>query len=697
MKSAGVCKRRSKGYEKMEIGVGEDTSLSLDVTNKLETHVMVVDDDSTTLALVAAMLKTWKYQVVAVRNPMDALSTLRISHTQFDLVVTDLHMPQMNGIELQRQVEEEFKIPVVIMSSNDEESVILETLEGGAVFYLVKPVTRDDLKNVWQYSVSAKNKGKAAVVVEEIGTNTHNDIIGHGSSSPDDDDDDDEKMSFENSNNRDQGSSSSFANEGKTSGGGTDINRRKNKRKDSNNKGKSKKMNKEDDGDDDDDESRAPKKAKVVWTNSLHNRFLQAIRHIGLDRAVPKKILEFMAMPGLTRENVASHLQKYRLFLKRVAEQGTASCKTLTDRALRSSFATGHPWLMFNNLQQNYPHNLNLQMGRQFQLQFHPGFGFPASLTASSLGLTRHPYNQQGASTSNAVTPRLGYGQSSLLNYNQSHFSTSLFGNRNLVDYQANNRSVLGSNYDDINGTSLPSQRAAGLSNVLLSGTASSSSGHIYQQQNQARPHLYTNTTPLFDFGSDSTPNTTNNNFGGIRGAGDGQLINGQGQIRFDNSTNLSSGLDQGGYGLMNATSNSNNNVNLSPVQTNQIPSTFGNNVGQQASATELPPLPQQQYHELSGNNNGAAGGENFTSNLLINNNISNPPFDNNAQQLGGTGDLSDIFLQPTTEFQIPGTDEVRNPNLGANAYPLEGYTPILKEDMEDDFLDALLDGSAPF
>lgn len=49
--------------------------------------------------------------VVTVRNAIDALATLRVQ--KFDLVVTDLHMPEMNGLELQKRVEEEFKLPVI--------------------------------------------------------------------------------------------------------------------------------------------------------------------------------------------------------------------------------------------------------------------------------------------------------------------------------------------------------------------------------------------------------------------------------------------------------------------------------------------------------------------------------------------------------------------------------------------------------
>lgn len=48
---------------------------------------------------------------------------------------------------------------------------------------------------------------------------------------------------------------------------------------------------------------------QVDWTTELHRRFVQAVEQLGLDKAVPSKILEIMAVDGLTRHNIASHLQ----------------------------------------------------------------------------------------------------------------------------------------------------------------------------------------------------------------------------------------------------------------------------------------------------------------------------------------------------------------------------------------------------
>lgn len=51
--------------------------------------------------------------MTGVKHPMEAISTLRMSRGLFDLIVTDYHMPVMNGIELQQRVHEEFGLPVI--------------------------------------------------------------------------------------------------------------------------------------------------------------------------------------------------------------------------------------------------------------------------------------------------------------------------------------------------------------------------------------------------------------------------------------------------------------------------------------------------------------------------------------------------------------------------------------------------------
>ena len=48
---------------------------------------------------------------------------------------------------------------------------------------------------------------------------------------------------------------------------------------------------------------------QVDWTPELHRRFVQAVEQLGIDKAVPSRILEIMGTDCLTRHNIASHLQ----------------------------------------------------------------------------------------------------------------------------------------------------------------------------------------------------------------------------------------------------------------------------------------------------------------------------------------------------------------------------------------------------
>ncbi|KAK6927011.1 SANT/Myb domain [Dillenia turbinata] len=73
----------------------------------------------------------------------------------------------------------------------------------------------------------------------------------------------------------------------------------------------------------DDPSTRTSKRPRLVWTPQLHKRFVDVVAHLGIKNAVPKTIMQLMNVEGLTRENVASHLQKYRLYLKRM--QGLSS------------------------------------------------------------------------------------------------------------------------------------------------------------------------------------------------------------------------------------------------------------------------------------------------------------------------------------------------------------------------------------
>ncbi|KAG0462279.1 hypothetical protein HPP92_020755 [Vanilla planifolia] len=107
-----------------------------------------------------------------------------------------------------------------------------------------------------------------------------------------------------------------------------------------------------------DNSTRTSKRPRMVWTPQLHKRFMDVVSHLGIKNAVPKTIMQLMNVEGLTRENVASHLQKYRLFLKRI--QGD------TDEGPSSSF---DPLFASMPVLQSF-HEQQLQQPMQMQMPY---------------------------------------------------------------------------------------------------------------------------------------------------------------------------------------------------------------------------------------------------------------------------------------------------------------------------------------
>jgi len=76
-------------------------------------------------------------------------------------------------------------------------------------------------------------------------------------------------------------------------------------------------------------------KVRFVWSSELHERFEQAVAKLGVDRAKPQAISQLMGIEGdnaPTRQNIKSHLQKYRLFVKKRAAQAAGELPPSTSK-----------------------------------------------------------------------------------------------------------------------------------------------------------------------------------------------------------------------------------------------------------------------------------------------------------------------------------------------------------------------------
>ncbi|KAL5568231.1 hypothetical protein UlMin_024806 [Ulmus minor] len=185
----------------------------------------------------------------------DVLGTSKIG---FDIVTSDVHMPDMDGFKLLEHLGWRWIcLSSVMMSADDGKAVVIKGVTHRACDYLIKHVRMEALKNIWQHVVrKKKNEWKD---LEQSGTNewTWRSL---------------------------------------------------------------KKRKEEDDDNEERDDSLTLKKPLVVWSIELHQQFVAIVNQLGIDSAVLKKILQLMNVLGLTRENVASHLQKYRLYLRRISD-----------------------------------------------------------------------------------------------------------------------------------------------------------------------------------------------------------------------------------------------------------------------------------------------------------------------------------------------------------------------------------------
>lgn len=224
-------------------------------------HVLVVDDDIIFLSLLEKKLRQCDYKVTACTRASQAISLVMENKDGFDIVMSDVYLPGQDGFKLLEVVGIGLGLPVIMMSENGETDIVMRSITGGACDFLIKPIRTEELRTIWQHVVRRhRHQNHPWNPKDNHGDLSDRCIVMAGESN-------------------------------KRKHGGCEV------IKDVN----------------------CLKTARVHWTPQLHQRFVKAVNQTGLDNAAPKRILEMMNVQGLTRENVASHLQKYRLYLKRLS------------------------------------------------------------------------------------------------------------------------------------------------------------------------------------------------------------------------------------------------------------------------------------------------------------------------------------------------------------------------------------------
>src|ERR1700746_1180586 len=108
-------------------------------------RILVVDDEETIREIVCSMLTTANYRCRQAASGMEALALLE-SGEQFELMLSDLMMANLDGIGLLEKTKERFPdMPVVMVTAVHDISVALQALRNGAYDYLLKPFEREQL------------------------------------------------------------------------------------------------------------------------------------------------------------------------------------------------------------------------------------------------------------------------------------------------------------------------------------------------------------------------------------------------------------------------------------------------------------------------------------------------------------------------------------------------------------------------
>src|SRR3982750_4015318 len=105
---------------------------------QFKASVLVVDDDPDVLRGVVRLLRSQGYSVTSAMNGADAARS--VHGRSFDVIVSDIKMPGMDGIQLLREVREhDLHVPVVLVTGEPAVSTAVQALEYGAFHYLTKP------------------------------------------------------------------------------------------------------------------------------------------------------------------------------------------------------------------------------------------------------------------------------------------------------------------------------------------------------------------------------------------------------------------------------------------------------------------------------------------------------------------------------------------------------------------------------
>jgi len=146
--------------------------------NSLKKNILIVDDNFDMLDLLQRHIKILNYHTYKASSVSEAIEVLR--YNTIDLLITDIQMPEVNGIELLKYTEEHFpELPKLVITGMPSVDNAVNALQSGALGYLIKPFTIEELSTSIKSSLlkSINTKSNSETLLTE--QNSYAEIIGH--------------------------------------------------------------------------------------------------------------------------------------------------------------------------------------------------------------------------------------------------------------------------------------------------------------------------------------------------------------------------------------------------------------------------------------------------------------------------------------------------------------------------------------
>ncbi|KAG6519868.1 two-component response regulator-like APRR2 [Zingiber officinale] len=271
--------------------------------------VLLMEKDESSALETKSKLEEMDYKVSLYHNEEDAMEAVSKQVDNFHVAIVEVTSSDHCGSFKILEIAQD--LPTIVISNVQCLNTMMKCIALGAAEFLQKPLSEDKLRSIWQHAVhkafnakslklikdqnnpetTEKDEDEAATVTDRLSAPSTPQLEQGGRFQPDEE--------FQETTNCSAlPCSSSCLHSADNSQSDSDGQRKKKLLPNSSSLNGARNRR---------------KKIKVDWTAELHRRFVQAVEQLGAEQAIPSKILQLMQVEGLTRHNVASHLQKYRM------------------------------------------------------------------------------------------------------------------------------------------------------------------------------------------------------------------------------------------------------------------------------------------------------------------------------------------------------------------------------------------------